>query len=130
VSSETQTIAARRHRALARIRAAALVLGVLGSIALCYQIGLMFAMQDLMGWTVVWSDTSWFAWALALLVPSVFLYLFDRRIARWLIPVPHRECHECGYPLRGLRAGTTRCPECGTALSGVATLPSEPAARR
>jgi hypothetical protein len=130
VSPETQSIAARRHRALARIRAAALVLGVLGIIALCYQLGLMFAMQDLLGWMVVWDDTSWFAWALALLVPAVFLYLFDRRIARWLIPVPHRECHECGYPLRGLRPSATRCPECGTVLGGVAAAPQDPAARQ
>ena len=77
---------------------------------------MMLAMQDLMGWTVLWGDTNWFAWAVALLISALALYLFDRRIVRWLIPVPRRECHECGYPLRGLSPSTTRCPECGTSI--------------
>ncbi len=125
--NEAPTIAIRRHRALMIVRGAALVLGVLGSISLCYQIGMMLAMQDIMGWTVTWGDTSWFSWALAFLIPAVLLYLFDRRIVRWLIPVPRRECHECGYPLRGLHGATTRCPECGTAI---ASAPTEQAAAR
>jgi len=111
------TIAAQRHRALVIVRGISLLLGVLGSIALCYQIGMMLAMQDIMGWTMRWGETSWFSRALAFLVPAIAMYVFDRRIVRWLIPVPRRECHECGYPLRGLAAATTRCPECGTAHS-------------
>jgi len=113
------TIAARRHRALVAVRTAALILGILGAIALCYQIGMMLAMQDLMGWTVMWGETSWFAWALAFLLPATALYLFDRRIVRWLVPVPRRDqCHECGYSLRGLPTAITRCPECGTPIGG------------
>lgn len=103
------------------IRAAALLLGVIGLIALFQQIGMMIAMQDVMGWMVMWGDVSWFARALAFLVPALLLYVLDRRIVRWLIPVPRRECHECGYPLRGLHAATTRCPECGTAITTTAT---------
>jgi hypothetical protein len=99
------------------IRVAALILGTLGSMAMGYVIGVMLVMQAIMAWTMMWSDTSWFATAIGLLTPAIILYLLDRRIARWLIPVPRRECHECGYPLRGLRVGTTRCPECGTPLS-------------
>ena len=110
------TVAGRRHRALMIVRGAALLLGVLGAIALGYQVGMMLAMQDIMGWTVMWGDTSWFAAALAFLFPAIALYIFDRRIVRWLIPVTRRECHECGYPLQGLPAASTRCPECGTAL--------------
>ncbi len=99
------------------IRIVALALGVLGSIALCYVIGLMLAMQDVMAWSMMWGDTSWFAAAIGMLTPAIALFILDRRITRWLIPVPRRECHECGYPLRGLPAASTRCPECGTALS-------------
>lgn len=115
--TNTTTIAVRRHRALVIIRWIELVMGLLGSVALCYQLGLMAAMQDMMGWTVMWSDTSWFAWAIAMLIPAAVLYMSDRRIVRWLIPVPRRECHECGYPMQGLHAATTRCPECGVAIN-------------
>lgn len=110
-------VATRRHRALIIVRSAALFLGVIGLIALCYQLGMMLAMQDVMGWKVMWGATSWFAWSLGFLVPAVGLYVFDRRIVRWLIPVSHRECHECGYPLRGLAHSTKRCPECGTSVT-------------
>ena len=126
-ATNPSTIAARRHRALVIIRWIELVLGLLGSIALCYQLGLMAAMQDLMGWSVMWGDTSWFAWAMGLLIPAATLYVCDRRIVRWLIPVPGRECHECGYPLRGLSPSATRCPECGTAITATSADAAGPA---
>jgi len=126
-ASNPTTIATRRHRALIIVRSIALLLGIVGAIALCQQVGLMIAMQDLMGWTVMWEDGSWFARALAFLVPALLLYLLDRRIVRWLIPVQRRECHECGYPLRGLHGATTRCPECGTTI---ASAPSDQTAAR
>jgi hypothetical protein len=31
------------------------------------------------------------------------------RLARWLAPLPRRECPECGYAI----GDGTRCPECG-----------------
>ncbi len=121
---DASTIASRRHRALLIVRAASLALGVMGLIALCYQIGLMLALQDFMAWQVMWGSTSWLAYAMAFLIPAAVLWWFDRRIVRWLVPVPRRECHECGYPLRGLAAATTRCPECGTAINATPSAES------
>lgn len=113
-------IAARRHRALMMVRTASLALFVFGGIPLTYNIALALVSRDLSYLSAFWGDTNWLSWGIALLAPAITLYVFDRRIVRWLIPVPRRECHECGYPLQGLHAGTTRCPECGIPLSGAA----------
>lgn len=110
------TIASRRQRALLFVRATALILGLLGSIILLYAAGLVIVMRDINAIWTLWGDTSWFAWGIAFFMPAVMLFLFDRRIVRWLIPIPRRECPECGYPLRGLSASSLRCPECGTAI--------------
>ena len=61
-ASNPTTIATRRHRALIIVRSvAALLLGIVGAHCFCQQVGLMIAMQGLMGWTVMWEDGSWFA---------------------------------------------------------------------
>jgi hypothetical protein len=115
---DQHSIAARRHRALMLIRIVALALSLLGSINLFYTFGLMIVLQDVeSGIITIWDGSSRFAWAVALLVPAIVLLLLSRQLARWLIPVPRRECHECGYSLRGLASAAQRCPECGTDVS-------------
>jgi hypothetical protein len=46
--------------------------------------------------------------------PGLLLMWHERRITRWLAPMPKPECPECGY---FLRADTVRCPECGLSLA-------------
>jgi hypothetical protein len=55
----------------------------------------------------LWESLPSIALALALL-------LFNRRLARWVFPMPRPECPECGYALPD---GADRCPECGLSLS-------------
>lgn len=55
------------------------------------------------------------AYQLVLVVAfAVMLLIFERRLTRWLAPIPLRHCHECGYAMKGLHS--TRCPECGAEL--------------
>ncbi|MCA9299286.1 MAG: hypothetical protein KDA28_09480 [Phycisphaerales bacterium] len=37
--------------------------------------------------------------------------LFEKRLARWLVPIPRDACVRCGYPMHGDRP--EKCPECG-----------------
>ncbi len=120
--SPPTTVAIRRSRALMIVRIASLALFILGGIPMCYSIGLAMVMRDVEALATMWNDTNWTAWGAAFLVPALILFFCDRRIVRWLIPVPRRECHECGYPLRGLSPSTMRCPECGTSI---ATTPTD-----
>jgi hypothetical protein len=82
----------------------------------------------------VWSDgQSWLARAIALLAPAIALVLFDRKIVRWLAPLPRAECIQCGYTFRGL--AVMRCPECGWDATtdespGGAPSPPSPSPRR
>lgn len=116
--TEPTTIAARRHRALMIVRIVVVALAVFGGIPLIYNVALALVSREPSFLWTMWGDTNWLSWGVALLAPAFVLFLFDRRIVRWMIPVPRRECHECGYPLRGLSPATTRCPECGTAVAG------------
>jgi hypothetical protein len=56
-----------------------------------------------------------FAWGSSLLVLAIMLFLFNRTIARWLIPVQTPVCPGCGYSLEHLKEG--RRPECGLVSS-------------
>jgi hypothetical protein len=50
----------------------------------------------------------------ACVLACITLLLLQGRIVRWLVPIPARECPECGYALRTTQAA--RCPECGLHL--------------
>jgi hypothetical protein len=52
----------------------------------------------------------------ALLVAGAAALKVTRRFGKGL-------CRACGYPLKGLPLGATRCPECGRAVEGAIDLP-------
>ena len=49
--------------------------------------------------------------AFTLAVPAVALIFLNRRLAKWIVPLPTPGCPQCGYQLTGLK--DARCPECG-----------------
>ncbi len=54
---------------------------------------------------------------LQVLVPlglAATLIWFERRIVRWLVPIPTHRCPRCDYSLIGVH--DPRCPECGLPL--------------
>jgi hypothetical protein len=50
-------------------------------------------------------------WAVPILVGAIALWLFQRPLARLIVPTAGRACPECGYSLRNLKG--LHCPECG-----------------
>lgn len=56
------------------------------------------------------------------IVPAICLLLTNRRLVKWVVPLPKLECPKCGYSLQELCEA--RCPECGLALPKA--LVSEP----
>lgn len=57
------------------------------------------------------------------LVSALALLLLERRLSRWLVPMPTPDhvCHECGYSLKNLKSPV--CPECGVDLSPRGRIP-------
>src|SRR6476660_6286742 len=86
-----------RQIALIALRSIGLVMALYGSVLLLYHIGLAVVMGRLDELRTIWGETSWVAWGVAFLLPAAALLVFDRRIVRWLVPVPRSECPQCGY---------------------------------
>ena len=57
------------------------------------------------------------------LVTALALLLLERRLSRWLVPMPTPDhvCHQCGYSLKNLKSPV--CPECGVDLSPRGRIP-------
>lgn len=105
-------LVARRALALTIIRAAALVLLVLGAVRAAFGIGLAILVGDFTELQTLFDDNfNWLSSGVSFLVAGGALALMSRRIARWLVPAAKPECPECGYAFRGLNS--PRCPECG-----------------
>jgi hypothetical protein len=114
-----QQIMRRRHWALTIIRILALAMILYGGLHILWGLGASFGLADLnvlsgirSTLTIFWNNNRnpfWFG--LAVLLPGAALVMFDRRLARWLVPLPLNECPQCGYGLQ--RLTTRRCPECG-----------------
>lgn len=68
-----------------------------------------------------------FAAALAAASPGLLLLGLQRRLVRWLAPLPAVGCANCGYPVSPL---ISRCPECGIAWERPGPAPARPAAPR
>jgi hypothetical protein len=117
-----QQIMLRRHWALITLRTVSLVMIIFGGVHVLWGIGASLGLNDLnvfrglrSSLTIFWRDNwnpVWFG--MAVLLPGVALAVLDRRIVHWLIPVPRRECPQCGYGVRQLTG--SRCPECGYEL--------------
>lgn len=67
-------------------------------------------------------------WMFAFLIPAVLIWKFEKRLLRWMVPMPVAECPRCGYSVRHL--ASTRCPECGQALPPSLMSEYEPNASR
>jgi hypothetical protein len=109
----------RRHLASIIIRVVALIMIVYAAVNILWGLGTGFGLSGFSvvgafrhAMTVFWNDM-WnpFWFGTATLLPGIALVVAERRLIRWLIPVPRRECPQCGYGLRQLT--TRRCPECG-----------------
>lgn len=117
-----QQIMRRRHWAQIILRALALAMITYGGVQITWGLGASFGLSDLniargvrSALTIFWRDNwSPFWYGTAILLPGVVLAILDRRIVRWLVPVPQQECPQCGYGVRQLT--TSRCPECGYEL--------------
>jgi hypothetical protein len=109
----TTTIAKWRHVVRVLIRLVGVPLVVVGVIMLCSSVvsmrmsGFRWSAMNV----VFWSDTP-----LLVSTTGVLLLLFDRQIARFVVPMPSKGCPNCGYWI-GSRA-MDRCPECGVELTG------------
>lgn len=60
-------------------------------------------------------------WPLRWVLVALVLLLLEKRLLKWLFPIPRQACPQCGYPTAGRPMGT--CPECGLSM-GVAREPS------
>jgi hypothetical protein len=112
---DAQRIIRLRHIALIVLRSVSIVLLIVSATQFGHAIGWAIAMWDFSSLFVMWSDNwSPFAMGVAFAGPAVILLVLDRRIVRWMIPVPRMECPECGYAFEGL--ASPQCPECGLRL--------------
>ena len=73
------------------------------------------------GWTVFWDRPIYslrdeIVVGIPLLAIAATLWVFQARLARWIVPRFPRCCDECGYSLKNLNAD--RWPECGTDVRG------------
>jgi hypothetical protein len=75
--------------------------------------GLVQSSGDPLSILVNWLLWTFAPWLARLAVPLALL-LWERRLVRWLIPMPWRGCPVCGYETP---TGVGRCPECGLDLS-------------
>ena len=115
----TQQIIKRRHVATIIVRGLALAMMLYGGVYVLWGLGTFLGINGLVnvfqGFSTFWTDMfNPFWYGLAVLLPGILIAVLDRRIVRWLIPVPRHECPQCGYALRQL--GSNRCPECGCEL--------------
>ncbi len=107
----TGAIMEKRHACRRRLRYTALYLMTTSTIFLA-----VWVAQSLFTREWWWSGM---AYSLAFAAPAVPLWLFDRWIARFIVPMPQSICPGCGYRLEALT--TPRCPECGVMLPPVFT---------
>lgn len=99
----------KRHAALCRVRWFIFVLVVLALMVSIVWL-LSEAVDEVRHWDGIDYDEG-LVWIAGFLIPAFVVWLFQRRVARWLVPLPRFECPQCGYALRQLT--TARCPECG-----------------
>lgn len=120
----------RRQVALVIVRSVALIMLVYGVVHVLWGIGAGLGMSRFdvaraveSTLSVFWNDNwSPFWHGFGVGVPGFVLMLIDRRIVRWLVPMPLHECPQCAYPLKNLKG--PRCPECGTTLAADGAKPS------
>src|SRR5262245_64937859 len=96
------------------LRGIAFIMLLFGSISLLYVLigGWPHYHDDLGGWALFW---------IVGIAPGIVLLVADRRIIRWLVPMPRRECPDCGYDIENLKSD--RCPECGCPIAADASQP-------
>jgi hypothetical protein len=110
---DARRLAARRNLALVMLRILALALGMLAVFTLVYPVVRGMHTGGIEGIFAIWK-VSWLGYAAASGIIALLLVFTDRRLARWLIPVPRLECPQCGYAIRYDKPGT--CPECGLVM--------------
>jgi hypothetical protein len=105
----------KRHTAIVLLRTVALIAILVGVFSVLYPIGRAWQMGGgMQSIRIIFDWPAWFGVGLATFIPGFCLMVLDRRIARWLVPMPCPICPECGYDLR---KQNTRCPECGLDLA-------------
>jgi hypothetical protein len=99
---------------LVAIRGIAFIMLLFGSISLLYVLiaGWPHYHSDVEGWALFW---------IVGIAPGVALLVANRRIIRWLVPMPRRECPDCGYDIENLKS--ERCPECGCPIAAEGSEP-------
>jgi hypothetical protein len=113
----------RRHLVLLWLRALEIVLFVIGVMPVTF-----WAVESLFEMSV-WSLSrfdEYLAIAMMFWLPGVITLLLDRRLMKWIVPLPKLACPECGQSLTHL--AEPRCPECGCPLPTSLVAGSNPPA--
>ncbi len=121
----TKAIMGKRHFARCWMRCLAFGLVGLGSIWLLYDLvsimvfisGNQSRFGGMQSFDEVWALMGGAVGkSLTTILPGLVVWIFQKKLARGLVPIAEMECPECGYALRQLREA--RCPECGLGLPG------------
>lgn len=108
----TQHIMKKRHHTQRRLRFMSLILCIIGSVPVTWGIVYMTLSGDLAEIIYIPEQLApFFAMAGVFILPAIPLWLFDRWLARKLVPMPQSHCPGCGYQLQHLTR--PHCPECG-----------------
>lgn len=109
-----ERILARRELVTTVLRLASLGLFVVASVFFIFPLAKGALWGSLHRLFSLYDNVVQFGIAVALGVPATAILLLNRRLTKWLVPLPAPLCPRCGYELQGLK--DARCPECGQPL--------------
>jgi len=106
-------IVKKRHATRRKLRMIALILSILTSFIVIFTLieDVLFGDWREYGWDAY---TTRIAWCACFMLNAGALWLFDRALARRLVPMPRAECPGCRYDVT--HCGEGRCSECGCEL--------------
>jgi hypothetical protein len=112
-----EVIQRRRHFVTIVVRSTCGVLigaGVVGALAVAGRAILLAGWAGVRAVLSEYSSVGYLSLSAACVVVGLLLAAVDERLVRWLVPVIHPACPNCGYPLG--KTHSQSCSECGFAL--------------